>query len=556
MSRAYLPVVTDQRDGGRRQRRLSPGRLVSDLSVSIKVFLLIGVALALTGLVGLTGQVAVGNVQDNGHDIAAVTAARQATALTVDANWARHRRFILDQVVSSGAAVSTATDNIDTSRADTLAGIATLQKGASAEEALLLASLRTTIGATERIYDERIAQLAQSENLAAPVARALGNRVVTELWPEADKVNADTNVLSQYYEARMMAQVANSQGQADAAVARIWLFTGLGALVLFGFGYWIARLVSLPIAKVRDALTALANGDLTRVVDVAGEDEVGQMARALNRAQSALRAALGEITGTSSTLAAAAEKLSSASSQVAVNSEKASDQSAALSGTAAEVSASVQTVASGTDQMSSSIRDIAQSSAEAVRVAAGAMSEASAANETVAKLGASSAEIGNVVRVITSIAEQTNLLALNATIEAARAGEAGKGFAVVAEEVKQLAQETARATQDISARVEAIQSDAQDAAGAISRISRTIEDVNSHQTTIASAVEEQTATTSEISRSINDAAAGAAHIASDVASVSAASRSSTQGITEARRASEELADLSTGLQRLVGQFKI
>ncbi len=148
-------------------------------------------------------------------------------------------------------------------------------------------------------------------------------------------------------------------------------------------------------------------------------------------------------------------------------------------------------------------------------------------NATVSSLGESSAEIGNVVKVITSIAEQTNLLALNATIEAARAGEAGKGFAVVANEVKELAQETARATEDIARRVEAIQSDTTGAVDAINRISAIIERINDFQTTISSAVEEQTATTAEMSRNATEASTGAVQIAKNIAGVAQAARDTT-----------------------------
>jgi len=161
-----------------------------------------------------------------------------------------------------------------------------------------------------------------------------------------------------------------------------------------------------------------------------------------------------------------------------------------------------------------------------------------------------------VVKVITSIAEQTNLLALNATIEAARAGEAGKGFAVVASEVKDLAQETARATGDISRRIEAIQTDSEAAVAAIARISEIIEEVNSYQTTIASAVEEQTATTSQMSRNVSEAATGSGSIAGNIEHVASAAQSSSTGIVEAQRAAAELAQLSGELSTLVSRFTV
>jgi len=189
-------------------------------------------------------------------------------------------------------------------------------------------------------------------------------------------------------------------------------------------------------------------------------------------------------------------------------------------------------------------------------VAANAVGVADSTNQTVSKLGDSSAEIGNVVKVITSIAEQTNLLALNATIEAARAGEAGKGFAVVASEVKDLAQETAKATEDIARRVAAIQSDTESAVVAISEIGGIIARISDYQTTIAAAVEEQTATTSEMNRGVGEAAAGSAEIAANIVSVASATALTTESVTESQRASEELARMSSQMHAIVSRFTV
>jgi methyl-accepting chemotaxis protein len=187
-------------------------------------------------------------------------------------------------------------------------------------------------------------------------------------------------------------------------------------------------------------------------------------------------------------------------------------------------------------------------------VAARAVTAAETTTATVAKLGESSAEIGNVVKVITSIAEQTNLLALNATIEAARAGEAGKGFAVVANEVKELAQETAKATEDIAKRVLAIQGDTKAAVAAIEEISSIVAQISDRQTTIASAVEEQTATTNEMSRSVQEAASGTTEIATNITGVSAAADSTTQSLGQTRAAVDELSRMAADLRTTVGRF--
>jgi methyl-accepting chemotaxis protein len=188
-------------------------------------------------------------------------------------------------------------------------------------------------------------------------------------------------------------------------------------------------------------------------------------------------------------------------------------------------------------------------------VATSAVKVADKTNATVSKLGESSVEIGNVIKVITLIAQQTNLLALNATIEAARAGEAGKGFAVVANEVKELAKQTAKATEDIGRKIEAIQTDTKGAVDAIAQIGRIISQINDIQSSIASAVEQQTATTAEISRSVNEAALGSREIAQNVMGVAQAARSTTEGAANTKGSADELSRMAVELQRLVTQLK-
>ncbi|NHC15783.1 methyl-accepting chemotaxis protein, partial [Motilibacter deserti] len=248
----------------------------------------------------------------------------------------------------------------------------------------------------------------------------------------------------------------------------------VGLLLAVFVGISIARSVTRPLSRVREAAVRLAGGDLTQPTGVQQDDEVGQTAAALDSALESLRGVMGAVVTSADAVAAASAELSASSSRIAASAEETSAQSGVVSATASEVSSSVQTVAAGAEQMGASIREIALNTNEAARVAGEAVGVAESTTHMISKLGASSAEIGNVIKVITSIAEQTNLLALNATIEAARAGEAGKGFAVVAGEVKDLAQETGRATEDIHKRVQAIQEDTANAVEAIGEIAAII----------------------------------------------------------------------------------
>jgi len=331
---------------------------------------------------------------------------------------------------------------------------------------------------------------------------------------------------------------------------------GIGILVLLTMCLPLARSIVRPVRKVAEVLAAVADGDLTRRTGVDTRDELGDVARALDRATESMSASLRSILAGADTLTGAAAELSTVNSRVASAAGGTNDRAAAASAEAAEISRHVPTVAAGAEEMGLSIREISRGASEAVHIAAVAVDEAARATSTVEQLGASSAEIGNVIKLITSIAEQTNLLALNATIEAARAGDAGKGFAVVASEVKDLAQETAKATEDISARVAAIQTDTGGAVDVINRISDVIGKINEYQQTIASAVEEQSATTQEMNRGIGEVATAADRIAGNISAVAEAGSSSADGIGQADRAGADVARTAEQLRGLVGRFRI
>jgi methyl-accepting chemotaxis protein len=265
----------------------------------------------------------------------------------------------------------------------------------------------------------------------------------------------------------------------------------------------------------------------------------------------ALVKVLNDVAENAQTLSSASEELTANSQQMVANAEETSLQAGVVSTGAQRVSANVQTVAAGSEQMSASIREIAKNAQEAAKVASIGVKAAGSATDTISKLGLSSEEIGKVIKTITSIARQTNLLALNATIEAARAGEAGKGFAVVANEVKELAKETAKATEDISQKIESIQADTKHAVDAISEINVVINKINDYQNTIASAVEEQTATTNEINRNITEAARGSTEIAENILGVANSAKNTSLGASDSEKAALELAKLASALQSTV-----
>ncbi|MFN8586792.1 MAG: methyl-accepting chemotaxis protein [Candidatus Eisenbacteria bacterium] len=353
-------------------------------------------------------------------------------------------------------------------------------------------------------------------------------------------------------------------------------------------GAWLLSRVTGTVVgsvnTVKHAIVGLANGEIGRDVPVTTTDEVGEMASSFNTARAglfgvfeqervdwsdigekqraaarlteSLKVTMSSVAKNAQTLASSAEELTAVSQQMSANAEETAAQTNVVAAASEEVSKNVETVATSAEEMSASVTEIAKNTSEAARVAAKAVHVAGETNRTVAKLGESSVEIGQVIKVITSIAEQTNLLALNATIEAARAGEAGKGFAVVANEVKELAKQTASATEDISRKIDAIQNDTRGAVTAIEEISGIISQINDIQNTIASAVEEQSATTNEIARNASEAAVGSTEISRNIANVSEAARSTTEGASNTLTAAQELSKLAGDLMMLVEQADV
>jgi methyl-accepting chemotaxis protein len=354
---------------------------------------------------------------------------------------------------------------------------------------------------------------------------------------------------------------------------------------------WLRELV--------DYVTRIANGDMTARMETASEDDQrqewlvllksnivrlqGELGRLILAAQKGdllargdprqFKGAYAELLNSvnemlevfcsamqrvgqmSEPLSQAASELGRVSQEMSLSTGQTANQANVVSAGSEQVSRNIQTVATAADEMGASINEIAKNTAEASKVATAAVRSAEETNVTIGKLGQSSAEIGQVVKVITSIAQQTNLLALNATIEAARAGEAGKGFAVVANEVKELAKETAKATEDISRRIECIQADTKGAVAAIGQIGLVIGQINDIQNNVASAVEEQSVTTNQITRSLAEAARGGAAISHSIAAVAEAARSEATGVVQTQKSAETVERMAGDLHALLARFQ-
>ncbi|MCX8156752.1 MAG: bacteriohemerythrin [Verrucomicrobiae bacterium] len=403
---------------------------------------------------------------------------------------------------------------------------------------------------------EQLTRLQQMAERAVALQRQLAETFHTRCQPAQSAALASLQQLQTLN--HQLSRAAAEKAIAQAGVARtVAVAAPLLALVVGALLAWgITRMVTQPLRQGMQLATRMATGDLTQTLAVQRSDELGAWAQAMNSMVIGLRKSLKQVAENSAAVAGTARELSTTNQQVSANAEETSSQAQVVASASEQISKSVSTVATAAEEMSASIKEIARQAVDAAKVAGEAARMAEATNQTIARLGASSTDIAEVVQVINTIAAQTNLLALNATIEAARAGEAGKGFAVVAHEVKELARQTAQATEQIGRKIAAIQNDASASVQAIQGISEVIRKIDQIQTVIASAVEQQAATTNEITRNASEAARGSQEIARNIAGVSQAARDTSQAVTGAAAATMELARLASQLQQVVQRFKL
>jgi methyl-accepting chemotaxis protein len=529
--------------------------LLANRRVGVKISILAGVLLACLAGVAQVSNDGMGKIRD-GQDAIYTSVVAKGLLLQVQKSWGDSVSDVLEANISANPAqIQTLIAQAKAADAALNTAIGTYRAAADSGLNSQLVQTFTTDATTYLSFrDAQLIPLATSTDQAAQVKfEALYNSTAK---PQQTKINADLGAIEAYE--TNLSQKQDKAGEATYVSACDETIAIAATAILLGLGlaYLISRMIVAPLKSVADVLNRLAGGDLTGTAKVTSTDEVGVMAGSLNTAMLALRGSVSQMRDTAAALASASEESSATGTQIAAAAEETSVQAATVSAAADQVSGSITGVVAAAEEMGAAINEIASNASAAAGVAQAAVTTAENTTVEIERLGTSSLEIGNVVKLITTIAEQTNLLALNATIEAARAGDAGKGFAVVANEVKELAQQTAKATEDISQRVQAIQNDSAGAAAAVAEVAAVIGEINTFQAVIAAAVEEQAATTSEMQRNLSQATQGVGSIAENVSGVAAAAESTSEGVATNQATSANLAQLAAELNSTVSTFTL
>jgi len=416
-----------------------------------------------------------------------------------------------------------------------------------------LASIFPKVDQLYKLYIDKILKIELGKDSGVAISSILNNPEYRALVAEVAQLIGE---VSDQKSSNAKKNVTTTQTELDQIKLFMSIMLGASVLLSFLVVYVVLQSVKRPLASLQKTILEMADSKLnTSVENTNLNNEVGEMAKAIQVLQTNLQHSFKAIGANSASVASSSEELAAVSMQMSSNAEETSAQAKVVADAADRMSSNTQMVATGIEEMSASIREISLSTVQASTVANQAVDVAKSTNETMSKLGKSTMEIGNVLKVISSIAEQTNLLALNATIEAARAGELGKGFAVVANEVKELARQTAKATEEIGGSISVMQADAKGALASIEEITTIINKMNEISGIIASAVEEQAATTAEINRNVSEAATGSTEIAKNIKSVADAAKSTTEGASNSQQAASDLSKIAIELDGAVAKFK-
>jgi len=548
----------------------------NDMLIRTKVITAFGIVLVLTAGIGVFSVQRLGAVNDNAADIRDNWMPSIVALGELGRDTIRYRQI-------EAAAMLAPTPELKKSEIDKLAPVvAAIAKDIKQYEPLVTSAEERSMA--ETIENGWANYLAQSQKTLALADREAEYTIYA--GDERTNFNKWSDVLT--------ADIAlNTKGGAAAAdngaalyiSARYWIFAVLAlAIVLcIGVGYAMITGVSRPITAMVEAMKKLAGGDTDTAIPAQGrKDEVGAMAGAVQvfkdnmiaaarleaeqkaeqerkeKRQQAVDSYIRDfdksVGGVLEMVASASTELESTAKSMSATAESAQQQSTAVAAASEQASTNVQTVASAAEELSSSISEISRQVAESTRITSQAVTETEKTNAQIQGLADAAQRIGDVVKLINDIAGQTNLLALNATIEAARAGEAGKGFAVVASEVKSLANQTAKATEEISSKIAEMQSATSLSVQAVQGIGQTIARINEIATTIASAVEEQGAATQEIARNVQQASAGTAEVSTNIVGVTKAANDTGAASTQVLGAAGELSKQSESLRGQVDAF--
>ncbi|MEV6929127.1 methyl-accepting chemotaxis protein [Dactylosporangium sp. NPDC051485] len=515
----------------------------------------IGRRLAALGTLGVVATVVVGGI---GFVQAGLATTQSATALSV----AQTRATVFDAqhtvaVVYADANILAATTGPE-ARARILDELTT-HAGALREHAGALRAAHVDT-ATDRELAEGFLPVIDRVLASAAAIEAAGGTVdanalaaVDEEWAAFDETG---DRLSEAIDAAASRESTAAADRSRQTRLSILLVALLAVLAVTAATVIVARAIGGSVTRTRRMLQQVAGGDFSGRLPVRGRDDLADMGTAVNTTIDRVGTALQRMAGEAERLGTASQRLDGVSANLTARAGRVAGDASAAQDRAAEVGGDVRSVAEGSDRMRDSIREISRGAQEATDIVAEAVAHAERANATIVELGESSARIGEVARVITAIAEQTNLLALNATIEAARAGEQGKGFAVVAGEVKELANQTARATEDIGQRLTAIQRDSAGAADALALVAGSIGRIAESQRAIAAAVAEQGGVRDRISGDAARASDGTDDVTARIATVRRSSDETTAAAEETRAAAGDLAAMSAGLREVVGTFRL